>query len=83
MNFITGTDRNQTYFATLNDQVAVDNPVRLIDAFIDKLDLQQLGFGKTCIKGSTIQLLHQAYFLLRAMYMIQKRQNGGAAAFRH
>jgi hypothetical protein len=51
MNFITGTDRNQTYFATLNDQVAVDNPVRLIDAFIDKLDLQKLGFGKTMHKS--------------------------------
>jgi transposase len=51
MNFITGTDRNQTYFATLNDQVSVDNPVRLIDAFIDKLDLLQLGFGKTMHKS--------------------------------
>ena len=51
MHFITGTDRNQTYFATLNDQVAADNQVRLIDAFIDKLDLLQLGFGKTIHKS--------------------------------
>ncbi|MEO6405019.1 MAG: hypothetical protein ABIY51_01560 [Ferruginibacter sp.] len=33
MNFITGTSRHQTYFATLDYQVATDNPVRLIDAF--------------------------------------------------
>jgi transposase len=47
MQFIQGQQRQQTYFATLEDQVSSDNPVRLIDAFIDKLDLQQLGFSKT------------------------------------
>jgi transposase len=47
MQFIQGQQRQQTYFATLEDQVAADNPVRLIDAFIEKLDLQQLGFSKT------------------------------------
>ena len=43
MQFITGTNRHQTYFSTLEDQVTADNPVRLMDAFIDKLDLQKLG----------------------------------------
>ncbi|MBK8610004.1 MAG: transposase [Chitinophagaceae bacterium] len=47
MQFIQGQPRQQTYFSTLEDQVAADNPVRLIDAFIDKVDLQQLGFKKT------------------------------------
>ena len=47
MQFIQGQPRQQTYFSTLEDQVATDNPVRLIDAFIDKLDLQKLGFQKT------------------------------------
>ena len=47
MQFIQGQDRQQTYFATLEDQVAADNAVRLIDAFIDKLDLQKMGFSKT------------------------------------
>ena len=47
MQFITGQHRHQTYFASLEDQVSADNPVRLIDAFIDKVDLQQLGFQKT------------------------------------
>jgi len=44
MQFITGADRNQTYFATLEEQVSTDNPVRLIDAFIDKLELEKLSF---------------------------------------
>lgn len=47
MQFITGQHRQQTYFATLDDQVSADNAVRLMDAFIDKLDLQKLGFSKT------------------------------------
>jgi transposase len=51
MQFIQGNNRNQTYFATLEDQVNADNPVRLIDAFIDKLDLQKLGFTNTIHKS--------------------------------
>ena len=50
MQFIQGSNRNQTYFATLEDQVSTDNPVRLMDAFIDKLDLQKLGFINTVLK---------------------------------
>lgn len=44
MQFIQGSNRHQSYFSTLEEQVSADNAVRLIDAFIDKLDLQRLGF---------------------------------------
>jgi len=47
MQFIQGVNRHQSYFSTLEQQVSADNPVRLIDAFIDKLDLQKLGFTNT------------------------------------
>jgi len=47
MQFIQGNDRYQTFFTTLEQQVSTDNPVRLIDAFVDKLDLQKLGFTNT------------------------------------
>jgi transposase len=50
MNFKEGTCRHQTYFATLDEQVAADNPVRLIDAFVDKLQLQKVGFTNTSCK---------------------------------
>jgi transposase len=46
MQYIQGSNRHQSYFSTLEDQVSADNTVRLIDAFIDKLDLQKLGFSK-------------------------------------
>jgi transposase len=51
MQFKQGNDRYQTFFITLDDQVGADNPVRLIDAFVDKLDLQKLGFKNTVHKS--------------------------------
>src|SRR5437868_7989438 len=51
MKFIEGMHRHQTYFATLDDQVSVDNPVRLTDAFIDKLELAKIGFANTVHKS--------------------------------
>ena len=51
MQFIQGSNRHQSYFSTLEEQVSADNQVRLIDAFIDKLELQQLGFIGTAHKS--------------------------------
>jgi transposase len=51
MQYITGSNRHQSYFSTLEEQVSSENPVRLIDAFIEKLDVQQLGFRKTELKA--------------------------------
>jgi transposase len=50
MQFIQGNNRYQSFFCTLEDQVSIDNPVRLMDAFIDKLDLQKIGFTNTVHK---------------------------------
>ena len=51
MQYIQGSSRQQSYFSTLENQVGADNPVRLIDSFVDKLDLQKLGFAKTVHSG--------------------------------
>jgi hypothetical protein len=44
--FIEGEDRSQsTLFPEhLDDYIAEDNPVRVIDVFVDELDLKGLGF---------------------------------------
>src|SRR6202007_2322573 len=44
--FIEGADRRQWNLlpASLDDWVSEDNPVRAIDAFVDALDLAELGF---------------------------------------
>lgn len=48
MRTITGTDRSQTLLlpAAVEDYVGPDNPVRFIDAFVDQLDLAELGFAR-------------------------------------
>lgn len=43
MPILQGTHREQTYIASLDDCVAADNPVRLIDVFVDKLEIDKLG----------------------------------------
>ena len=44
--FIEGADRTQATLLpeTIDDYVGEDNPVRVVDAFIDALDLAVLGF---------------------------------------
>lgn len=42
---IAGDDRQQTWLlpASIQDDVSEDNPVRVIDAFVEQLDLRSLG----------------------------------------
>ena len=51
MHYITETHRHQTYFAILHDHLSADNGVRLMDAFVDKLDFAKLVFTKTVYKS--------------------------------
>src|SRR3712207_4040472 len=46
--YVEGADRNQaTLFPDrLDDFVGADNPVRVVDAFVDALDLRELGFTR-------------------------------------
>jgi len=46
--YIEGEDRTQStlFPESLDDYIAPDNAVRVIDAFVDKLDLQSLGFNR-------------------------------------
>ena len=45
--FVEGTDRSQSTLLPecLEDWIAEDNPVRVIDVFVEELDLGDLGFG--------------------------------------
>ena len=46
--FIVGDDRHQSalFPETLDDYICEDNPVRVIEAFVDELNLVELGFEK-------------------------------------
>ena len=45
--FVEGADRSQStlFPECLEDWIGEDNPVRVIDAFVEELDLAELGFG--------------------------------------
>ncbi len=51
MQYIQDNSRFQTYFSSLEEQIAPDNSVRLIDWFINKLELNKLVFSKTIHKS--------------------------------
>jgi transposase len=46
MDYIQGADRHQTHLlpASLEEYVTPDNPVRFIDAYVESLDVEELGF---------------------------------------
>jgi hypothetical protein len=46
--FIEGEDRSQStlFPERLDDYIALDNAVRVVDAFVNKLDLKKLGFAR-------------------------------------
>ena len=51
MEYISAASRNQFEFICLEDIVEKDNPVRFIDAFVEKLELSQLQFNVKKIKS--------------------------------
>ena len=44
MPHISSFDRNQSFFFCIDDFIEPDNSVRIIDAFVDSLNLEELGF---------------------------------------
>jgi transposase len=46
MKIIQGTSRQQMQFSSLDDLIATDNPVRILDAFVEKLDPIAIGLSK-------------------------------------
>jgi transposase len=68
--FIEGKDRRQTLLLPecLDDYVTQDNPVRVIDAFIDELDLQALGFTRAQPATTGRPAYHPAILLKIYLY---------------
>ena len=68
--FIEGEDRNQStlFPELLDDYIAEDNPVRVIDVFVDELDLGQLGFGRVEPKVTGRPAYHPSMLLKLYIY---------------
>jgi transposase len=69
-SFVSGADRTQgTMFPErLEDYVAEDNPVRVIDFFVDQLALGELGFGRVRAKLTGRPAYHPAVMLKIYIY---------------
>ncbi|WP_225556580.1 IS1182 family transposase [Flavobacterium columnare] len=50
MQHIQGISRNQLPVSSLEDKITSDNPVRFIDAFVEHIDLQKVGFTAVILK---------------------------------
>ena len=68
--FIEGLDRDQStlFPETLEDFVAEDNPVRVIEAFVEGLDLGALGFGGVEPKATGRPAYHPSVLLKLYIY---------------
>gem|GEM_PF-3034416 len=58
MSRIQGVPRDQVEFGCLNDAVGNENPVRVMDAFVEKLD-----FEKVCLRSSSSKVIFLGSFL--------------------
>ena len=68
--FVEGRDRRQVAFlpTCLDDYVDADNPVRVIDAFVDELDLLPLGFTSVQPASTGRPAYHPAMMLKLYVY---------------
>src|SRR5580698_5389893 len=68
--FIEGEDRRQATLlpASLEDYVTEDNPVRVVDVFIDELDLEALGFSGVAPEVTGRPAYHPATLLKIYLY---------------
>jgi len=70
--FVEGEDRRQATLLPdcLDDYVTEDNPVRVIDVFIDELDLSALGFAGVVPEATGRAAYHPATLLKIYLYGI-------------
>jgi transposase len=68
MNFIIGIDRHQLSLTSLDQNIAADNSVRLIDAFVNKLEMDKMGFQSAVHKKAGRPPFNPAILLKLYLY---------------
>ncbi len=61
-------DRYQIRFSSFEDQINTENPIRFIDAFVDKLDLQKLEFTTKTVKTEGRPAFEHSVYLKLYIY---------------
>ncbi len=68
MNFKQGISREQISMVSPECFIASDNPVRVIDMFVEQLDLRELGFTKTTLSKEG-RPPYEAKYLLKLYFL--------------
>ena len=70
MDYIEGTSRNQRILFpdALDEYIREDNPVRVIDAFVEGLDLEALGFRHAVLNETGRPPYHPGVLLKLYVY---------------
>lgn len=70
MHYKTGENREQNLLfpESLDDYVAQDNPVRFLEAFVEELDFETLGFKHSTLKSTGCPPFHPADLLKLYLY---------------
>jgi transposase len=68
MQHIQGISRNQLQVSSLEDTISADNPVRFIDAFVNTIDLEKLGFTPRVLKTEGRPSFDTGVFLKLYLY---------------
>lgn len=68
--YVEGWNRSQSFLLpeSVDDCVGQDNPVRVVDAFVDELDLAELGFGRATPADTGRPAYHPAMLLKLYLY---------------
>lgn len=68
MNYIQPANRHQMSFGSMEEAIAHDNPVRFTEAFVEQLDLSQLGYISSTLKSEGRPPFHPKVFLKLYLY---------------
>ncbi len=70
MNYIQGIERNQSFLfpSTIDELIPEDDPVRVIDVFINTLDIQELSFTKSRLANTGRSPYHPKDLLKLYLY---------------
>jgi hypothetical protein len=62
MQYIKGISRHQLQISSLEDTISADNPIRFIEAFVNYIDCEKLGFQPKVLKSYADRVLNLKRF---------------------
>ncbi|MFK7004318.1 transposase, partial [Flavobacterium covae] len=68
MQHIQGISRNQLHASSLEDKITSENPVRFINASVESIDLQKVGFTPVILKSEGRPSFKNQVFLKIYLY---------------